>query len=1381
MPSFPLRALRARLLPALAALVLLPASASATWSVIALDMETGRLVVASATCVAQGRFAGFPAKGLMDVQAIVAPGFGVAAAQAGVDRTRENQRLVHRELKKGTDPARIIEMLSEDPAFASRQFAVVDMQGRRADHSGSGNGAESLAEGGRVGDVVFSVQGNILASRAVVHDAAAAFRAEEGTLADRVMAAMEAADAAGGDRRCTCESEPVPQTDMGCSHRTAYVAYLLQAEKDDAEGESFNDGKYSLYLDVTDENIRRHESPNPVATLRLRYDAWKAGGGQEADTTAKKATKGLPLEPGRSLEYAATEGSWMSLDVSPDGQTLVFDLLGDLYTLPIAGGQATRLTRGMAYDAQPRYSPDGTKVAFVSDRSGRNQIWILDLATGDTTEVTTGRGPDVLSPEWTPDGDYLVFSKPGQEGALWLSHRAGGSGTALHQAQGQFMTGPAFGSDPRFVWFAQRQSRHQYNNQLPTYQVMRYDRETGVAQAMSSRVGSGMRPALSPDGKWMTYATRTDGETGLRIRDLASGDERWLAFPIQRDEQESVAAMDALPGYSFTPDSRAVVLSFGGKIWRVPVDGGAQVEIPFEAPVALDLGPRVAFENEVEDSPTFHARQIRDAVPSPDGARLAFTALGDLWVMDYPAGTPRRLVDLEATGAHNPSWSPDGRWLAFVSWNDETGGGVHRVRADGTGGVQAVSTAPGYYRETLWSRDGQRILTLRGSARDVQENMGGFGGGLGTEIVWLPAAGGAATLVAPQDGRFALHLVEAHPDRIFASHGQRGLVSFRWDGTDEKQHLVVRGERNSNQQGGQGQVARPILMAPRGDKALAKAGMDLYVVTVPQVGGEVPTVNVQSPAFPATRLTDDTGGEFPTWETNGRRIRWSLGNAHFTYDLDRKEAVDDSLEAAREASADSAAADTTRADTTRAGGQGEKKDEGYKPEEHRVVVEYARDVPRGVIVLRGGRAVTMRGREVIENADIVVRDDRIEAVGPRGSVTIPEGAEIRDVSGKTVLPGYVDTHYHTQWLITDTHSSQVWQYLTNLAFGVTTTQDVQTATTDILTYHDMVEAGMMLGPRIYHTGPGVFSGENVASLDEARRVLKRYKDYYGLTTFKMYMAGDRQQRQWIIMAARELGLMPTTEGGIDFKLELTHTMDGYPGLEHSLPVAPLFGDVVKLYTTTQTTYTPTLIVSYGGPWGENYFYTRTDIFSDARLGRFTPYQELEAKGSRRTRAAGWFRDEEHVFYKHAAFLKDLVEAGGRIGVGGHGQIHGVGWHWELWMMASAGMDRHDALRAATLLGAEAIGFGDDLGSLEPGKLADLVVLDANPLDDLAHTRDVRFVMKGGRMWAAESLDEVWPERRALPTYLWQNARPAVGAGIPGGADWVRLPLPGVRR
>ena len=276
-PRSPRRILR-RLSATLLLLVLFPAALSATWSVIAVDTRTGQVIIASATCVAQGRFAGFPAKGLMDIQAIVVPGVGVAAAQAGVDGTRANQRLIHAELKKGTPPDRIIEMLSEDPRFDRRQFGIVDMQGRCAGHSGSGNGAASLAVADSIpgGGIHFSVQGNILASDDVVHLAVEAFKDEGGTMADRVMAAMEAADAAGGDRRCTCESEPIPEAP--CDGKTSHVAYLLVADADDPEGESFNDGEHSLFIDVTDENIQAHENANPVITLRMRYDRWKAEG-----------------------------------------------------------------------------------------------------------------------------------------------------------------------------------------------------------------------------------------------------------------------------------------------------------------------------------------------------------------------------------------------------------------------------------------------------------------------------------------------------------------------------------------------------------------------------------------------------------------------------------------------------------------------------------------------------------------------------------------------------------------------------------------------------------------------------------------------------------------------------------------------------------------------------------------------------------------------------------------------------------------------------------------------------------------------------------------------------------------------------------------------
>lgn len=264
-----------RIFLVLAAFALLPSSLSATWSIIAIDARTGRVVVSSATCVAQARLLSFPAKGLMDVQAIVVPGVGVAAAQAGVDRTRANQTLIYEQLKDGTDPRLILDMLRGDPDIESRQFGIVDARGRSIGFSGSRNGAASLSAQGRVPgtDIYYSVQGNILASDAVVNNAAAALENAEGDVTDKVMAAMEAADAAGGDSRCTCDTEPAP--DAPCDGKNAHVAYILAADRDDAEGSTFNDGDYHMFIDVTDENIEPHENANPVKTLRLRYDAWK--------------------------------------------------------------------------------------------------------------------------------------------------------------------------------------------------------------------------------------------------------------------------------------------------------------------------------------------------------------------------------------------------------------------------------------------------------------------------------------------------------------------------------------------------------------------------------------------------------------------------------------------------------------------------------------------------------------------------------------------------------------------------------------------------------------------------------------------------------------------------------------------------------------------------------------------------------------------------------------------------------------------------------------------------------------------------------------------------------------------------------------------------
>ena len=333
-------------------------------------------------------------------------------------------------------------------------------------------------------------------------------------------------------------------------------------------------------------------------------------------------------------------------------------------------------------------------------------------------------------------------------------------------------------------------------------------------------------------------------------------------------------------------------------------------------------------------------------------------------------------------------------------------------------------------------------------------------------------------------------------------------------------------------------------------------------------------------------------------------------------------------------------------------------------------------------------------------------------------------------AARRLVPGFVDTHSH-MWPYWGLHKGQVWIYAANLAYGVTCTRDPQTATTDVLTYADMVEAGQIVGPRIYSTGPGVgFWMYNLKDLDQTRKILKQYSKYYDTKYIKMYLTGNRQMRQWIIMAAKEQNLMPTTEGGLDFKLNMTNLLDGYPGHEHALPIHPLYKDVTKTIAESKMCVTPTLLVAYGGPWAENYYYETENPAKDAKLKYFTPYEELSQKARRRS---GWFMPEEHVFQKHAEGINDIVKQGGLAGIGSHGQLQGLGYHWELWSVASGGMSNHDALRVATIKGATALGLDKDLGSIESGKLADMIIMDKNPLENIRNTNSIKYVIKDGRI------------------------------------------------
>lgn len=1044
----------------------------------------------------------------------------------------------------------------------------------------------------------------------------------------------------------------------------------------------------------------------------------------------------LPLQPERKIEFQTDEGTWISLDVSPDGRTVVFDLLGQLYTVAIGGGEARPITSGMAFNSQPRFSRDGRQIIYISDRGGAENVWISSADGSNARQISQDRQAEFASPIWLEDGKQVLVSRRKLDGAfeLWQYNVDGGSGVQVTEAtedkkapstEEANAIGATASADGKYIYYARRGADFdftpEYQDFIPKSQIMRIDRTTGEEAQITQSIGAAFRPQISPDGTMLAYGTRQGAQTGLKMIDLRTRDERWLKLPVQPDDMESEYGSafnrDILPGYAFTPDSREVVLTYGGKIHRIDVASGQETEVPFAARVSQDIGPLLSFPTRVEQGPV-KWRVFQGASQAPDGGKLAFSAATHIYTADL-GGTPKRLTS-SGDNEFQPIWSPDGRWIAYVTWSTN-GGQVWKVRSEGGKPVQ-ISRVPAYYRDLAWSPDGATIVALRGPRQWQLDKPSEFLVGRELlELIALPAAGGEAKAIGSVENAQRPHFVASQPDRVYVST-TAGLVSMRLDGADKRTHIniLLNGEPKMQDTGG-----AEVQISPDGRWIAARSANIAYLFPAPALGGKPVDVDLAPGAWSKTsipvRRLSGLAADSIDWSGDGTTIVWTVGATFFRQPV-------------------SAA----------------WSDLG-KPEEIAVNLEFPRATPRGTILLRGARTITMRGDEIIEDSDILVRDNRISKVGPSGSFDVPADAHIVDVAGKTIVPGFFDLHAHWTNIrrgVLDPANN--WNFAANLAYGVTTGRDVQTLTFDTLAYQDLVDMGQEVGPRTYSTGPGVFWTTDFQSYEQARDYLAAYKKNYRLNYIKAYLTGNRQQRQWLIQASKELGLMPTTEGHSDTELDLTHILDGFAGLEHSMPTTPLFKDVVEAMVQSKVTYTPTLVVSYGGPLSEDYFYETTEVQNDPKLRHFVPNHILDAMTRRRP---VWSSENEYVFKRLATEDKKLVDAGARVAVGSHGQLQGIAYHWELWLLASGGMTPLEVLRAATMHGAEGLGLEQDLGSIEEGKLADLVVLAKNPIDDIRNTNSIVEVMKNGVLYDGNTLDEMADGGRKQPKAWWVDDLP----------------------
>ena len=1047
----------------------------------------------------------------------------------------------------------------------------------------------------------------------------------------------------------------------------------------------------------------------------------------------KKPAWSVSEPPGewQSISIDTQSVSWSDVDVSPDGRTLVFHMLGDIYRVGIDGGEAEALTHGIEWNFQPRFSPDGRRIAFISDRDGAENIWIMDADGANPVQVSKEREHLLHNPAWSPDGDYIaarkgyVSRRSIPAGSIWLYHRGGGAGVELverlHGAQSQKnVAEPNFSRDGRYLYFSQDMTPGQvwqYNKDANTgiFAIRRLDRETGQVDTVVSGPGGAIRPVVSPDGAKLAFVRRNSETLTSRlvVKDLVSGIERTVYDGLDRDKQETSGDMGNYPAFNWLPDGSGLVFWSGGGFHRVGLDGRHQA---IEVRVRAEKKVHPALQRQVRvHADEFEVRMLRWTQLSPDGRNAVYQALGYLWLHDLARDQRRRLTRQSDHWEFHPAFSPDGRFVVYTTYDDEALGSV-RIAPVGGGRERVLTAEPGHYVEPAFSPDGRRVTFRK------------ITGGYLSSPNWSENPG---LYVVDADGRNLRRVLDKGARPQFSADGARlmhsrnteqghlALYSTDLNGQDERQHLS-------------GEWITEYRVSPDGRWVAFTEHFNTYLAPFFPAGKPV-TLGGNARAFPV-RQVSARGGEMLHWSADGSTLRWSHGATLYERRLSDAFAF---LEGAPETLP-------------------EPVTEGRS-----FAFRAPADRPEGRIALVGGRVVTMRDayerEEIIDDGVVLIVGNRIRAVGPAGEIEVPAGFQVFDASGKTIIPGLVDSHAHGGMSNNQLQPRQNWMQYANLAFGVTTIHDPSNDNWSFFSAAELQRSGQMLAPRMFSTGRilygALFAGATakIDNYEDAEFHVRRHRDL-GAISVKSYNYLRRDQRQQVLEAGRKLDVLVVPEGGMRLEQNLSQIVDGHTGMEHALPIQPIYDDILQLWSQTGVVYSPTFGVAYGGLMGEEYWYDRTEVWKNERLMAFTPKSVVHPRSIRRPTAP-----DEHYNHVHVAEMaKKLNDRGVPVVIGAHGQLAGLAAHWEIWMMAQGGFSPFNALRGATIDGARYFGMDTEIGSIEPGKLADLVVIDGDPLSDIRQSERVAWTMLNGRLYEAATMNQVAPQAAPRRPFFFER-------------------------